>query len=62
MEVRMILSKEAAEYVSKVAYQRRTTNGAAIDRIICEVIKMGGIAITDHIKPDETDENDQAPM
>lgn len=59
MEIRMVLSKEAADYVAKVAILRRTTNGAAVDRIICEVVRAGGIAIVDHVKPDE---DEQAPM
>lgn len=59
MEIRMILSDEAAAFVKKMTDQRKTSAGVAIDRLIVEVSRQGGIAITDHIVI--RDEDTEAP-
>jgi len=55
MEIRMILSDEAEAFVKKLTDQRKTSAGVAIDRLIVEVARQGGIAITDHIKASDAD-------
>ena len=55
MEIRMILSDEASAFVRKLTDQRKTSAGVAIDRLIVEVSRQGGIAITDHIKASDVD-------
>lgn len=55
MEIRMILSDEAEAFVKKLTDQRKTSAGVAIDRLIVEVARKGGIAITDHIKSSDAD-------
>ena len=55
MEIRMILSDEASAFVKKLTDQRKTSAGVAIDRLIVEVARQGGIAITDHIKASDAD-------
>jgi len=49
MEIRMVLSDEADAFVKKLIEQRKTSAGVAIDRLIVEVARQGGITITDHI-------------
>lgn len=55
MEVRLVLSKEAADYVRKLAVERNTSAGNAINRLLVEVVRIGGLPITDHVKPDVED-------
>lgn len=56
MEIRMVLEPEAASYVKAMTKARGCTTGAAINRLIIEVIKQGGITITDHVVPVSDDE------
>jgi len=56
MEIRMVLSDEAEAFVKKLTEQRKTSAGVAIDRLIVEVARRGGIIITDHILSDDADE------
>lgn len=51
----MILSDEAEAFVKKLTDQRKTSAGVAIDRLIVEVARKGGISITDHIKASDAD-------
>jgi hypothetical protein len=49
MEIRMVLEPDAAAYIKAVSKARSCTNGAAINRLIVEVIKQGGMTIIDHV-------------
>ena len=55
MEIRMVLSDEAEAFVKKLTERRKTSAGVAIDRLIVEVARSGGITITDHIKASDAD-------
>jgi hypothetical protein len=49
MEIRMVLEPDAAAYIKAMSKARACTTGAAINRLIVEVIRGGGMTIIDHV-------------
>ena len=53
MEVRAFLSPTSKSFLSKFAKERGYTLGAAVDQILLQIVKQGGIEMTYKVTPDD---------
>jgi len=62
MEVRAFISPTSKSFLNKFASERGYTLGAAVDQILLQIVKQGGIEMTYRVTPDDDTAATEAPF